>query len=381
MPHPCRVLLVDDNTDAYQTVKDLLRSQREYHFELDWLMDGQSFLQQLPTFSQRYDVCLMDYNLGDYNGLELLQRAQAQESPIPFIMLTGHTDPTIDDEALSLGAADFLNKANLRASLLVRSIRYAIKQQQDKLQLLALYHQVQELEQLKSDMIRIAAHDLRNPLMVILNYAHFMGQEPHAPLTPNQQDYLATIIQNVQRMQAIINEILSLERVQMGNRDNFQAVDLSELVQMIYSELDPTEQPVRLSLSASEEPLWVLGDLSFLREAIDNLILNAIKYTPADKRVEIKVMPHNNHAEAHFTVCDEGYGIPLEQQAKLFQPFYRVKSKETRSIQGTGLGLYLVKTIIKRHGGEIIFESEYGKGSTFGFRLPLLSESEAHPAV
>lgn len=373
IPDPCRVVLVDDNPDSYELVKDLLRSQREYTFELDWIMNGTIFIQQLGSFNQRYDVCLMDYNLGDYNGLELLQQMQLHDIKIPVIMLTGHNDPSIDEEALGLGAADFLTKTSLRASLLVRSIRYAIKQQQDKLHLLDLYHQLQELEQLKTDIIRIAAHDLRNPLMVIMNYSRFIEQEPNAPLSPTQQEYLGYIIQNAQRMQNIITEILSLERVQMSNREDFKALDLSELVQMVYTEMEPTRQPVQLSLSTTEEPIWVLGNLSFLREALENLIQNAIKYTPAGKQVQVVIDSRKD--EAWFSVCDEGYGIPLEHQAKLFQPFYRVKSKETRSISGTGLGLYLVKNIIKRHGGEIVFESEYGKGSTFGFRLPLLTDT------
>ena len=373
IPSPCRVVLVDDNIDTYELVKDLLKSQREYRFELDWIVNGTSFIQQLEGFNQRYDICLMDYNLGDYNGIELLQKMHDASIQVAVIMLTGHHDPLIDEEALDLGVADFLTKTSLRASLLVRSIRYAIKQQQDKLRLLTLYNQLQELEQLKTDMIRIAAHDLRNPLMVILNYSRFIEQEPNAPLSPTQQEYLGYIIQNAQRMQSIITEILSLERVQMGNCEDFKALDLSELVQMVYDEMEPTRQPVHLSLSTTEEPLWVLGNLSFLREALENLIQNAIKYTPAGKQVQVVIDSRND--EAWFSVRDEGYGIPLEHQAKLFQPFYRVKSKETRSITGTGLGLYLVKNIIKRHGGEIVFESEHGKGSTFGFRLPLLTDT------
>lgn len=107
-----------------------------------------------------------------------------------------------------------------------------------------------------------------------------------------------------------------------------------------------------------------------LQQAIANLIGNSIKYTPVGGFIDISLQAQEAHAR--FQVTDSGYGIPIEQQRNLFQPFFRVQVDETQSIKGTGLGLYLVKKVIERNSGEVIFQSEYGKGSTFGFVLPLI---------
>ena len=107
-----------------------------------------------------------------------------------------------------------------------------------------------------------------------------------------------------------------------------------------------------------------------LQQVIANLIGNAIKYTPEGGTIDVSLRKHGTLVQ--FEVTDSGYGIPVEQQQKLFQPFFRVQIDETKSIEGTGLGLYLVKKFIERHHGKILFYSEYGKGSTFGFTLPLI---------
>jgi signal transduction histidine kinase len=105
-----------------------------------------------------------------------------------------------------------------------------------------------------------------------------------------------------------------------------------------------------------------------LYEAMTNFISNAIKYTPREGRVQVSLT--GGAERVVFEVTDTGFGIPDDMQARMFQPFYRAQTRETKEIEGTGLGLHLTKNIIERHGGEIIFRSVYGQGSTFGFWLP-----------
>ncbi|MFN8374065.1 MAG: ATP-binding protein [Anaerolineae bacterium] len=109
-----------------------------------------------------------------------------------------------------------------------------------------------------------------------------------------------------------------------------------------------------------------------MQQAVSNLVDNAIKYTPDSGSVHVAL--RHREGMARFEVTDSGYGIPETEQSNLFQPFKRVKTEETKTIEGTGLGLYSVKRIIERNRGEIIFTSQYGKGSTFGFTLPLVPE-------
>ena len=118
----------------------------------------------------------------------------------------------------------------------------------------------------------------------------------------------------------------------------------------------------------------IVGDEAQLYEAVTNLLSNAIKYTPNEGAitVELAVTPQN---EVCYKVQDTGYGIPEDRQSRLFEPFYRSKTAETATIEGTGLGLHLVKNIIERHKGEMVFRSVYREGSTFGFKLPLASKN------
>ena len=113
----------------------------------------------------------------------------------------------------------------------------------------------------------------------------------------------------------------------------------------------------------------VLGDDAQLYEAVTNLIGNAIKYTPDEGSIDVQLIisPDNRVC---YQVIDTGYGVPEDRQNRLFEPFYRSKTTETATIEGTGLGLHLVKNIIDRHNGEMIFKSIYRQGSTFGFLLP-----------
>jgi signal transduction histidine kinase len=122
-------------------------------------------------------------------------------------------------------------------------------------------------------------------------------------------------------------------------------------------------------LAVSIEPLAVDGDPTELREPVTNLLGNAVKYTGSGG--VIRVALHRDGDSALLEIADTGYGIPADQQEGLFQPFHRVKTRETYTIDGTGLGLYLVKRIVERHRGSVHFYSDYGKGSVFGFRLPL----------
>ena len=174
------------------------------------------------------------------------------------------------------------------------------------------------------------------------------------------------------RMENIAVDILSLERVEQVTHNNLcDPVNLSDLVADIYShyEEQALSRRQKYHLQIMDAALWVRGDRDLLAEAIDNLIGNAIKYTPDDGAITICMGTIGGSARVE--VIDSGFGIPEDAQARLFEPFFRVRTPETRQIDGTGLGLHLVHNIIRRHQGTMRFWSVYQKGSIFGFDLPL----------
>ncbi len=234
-----------------------------------------------------------------------------------------------------------------------------------------LYLQISQLEQLKTDMIRIAAHDLGNPLTSISGYIDLMIE---GGLTEQHQEYAKVIRESSARMKKIIRDILSLQRIEELAQGNMQdIVDLNVLVRDVFeSQRYPaTHKGQIMRLEAPDYQMNIQGDGAQLREAMSNLISNAIKYTPNGGEITIYLWEENDWFI--FDVVDNGYGIPEDQQERLFQPFFRAKSQETHDIEGTGLGLHLVQNIVERHKGRMRFQSVYGQGSTFGFefRIPM----------
>jgi len=235
----------------------------------------------------------------------------------------------------------------------------------------ALYGRVKDLEQTKTDMIRIAAHDLRNPLSMVIGYAELL-EETATALTPTQLDFIRSIIRGGQKMKKIISDILSLERIEAKvNETVSEFDDLAALVRSVSSDYGQlaSEKGLRLVVNLTDAEVIIPMDSAQIREAIDNLLGNAVKYTGAGGTITVSLT--SDERCARLTVSDTGAGIPPEQQERLFQPFYRAVTEATRKAEGTGLGLHLVKKIVERHHGEIIFRSEVGVGSTFGFSLPL----------
>ena len=263
---------------------------------------------------------------------------------------------------------DFIKLIASRIAVAVdNAMLYRISQQQlEELQL--LYNRLSQLEQLKSDMIRMAAHDLRNPISVIRGYVQLLGRVKDPE---RREGYLQTLEATTRQMTRITTDILSLERIEQMQDEGGEVLDLvdtvNEMIDPYYAQADMKTQTLTLDISPSS--LCVLADSAQIHEAIGNLISNALKYTPEGGQVTVRVQERDHMAVVE--VEDNGYGIPEEQQKKLFQPFYRVKSDETLQIEGTGLGLYLIKSIAERFGGNVIFKSEYGVGSLFGIRLPI----------
>jgi signal transduction histidine kinase len=274
---------------------------------------------------------------------------------------------------------DFLKLITARVAVSIENAQlYKISQDQLS-QLQELYAQVSELERLKSDMIRIASHDLRNPVGVILGYAQMLQQQLDGKISDQQMNFLQMIERASYRMEKITADILSLERIENMQSGVSDVVKLGGLVQELYEEFEPQaaakKQPFRIKIDDGE--FNVHADVGQIREAIANIISNAIKYTPDGGAININLK--RSDGAAVFKVKDTGYGIPESEQIKLFQPFFRAYSDETADIEGTGLGLYLIKSICERFGGEIIFESVYGKGSTFGFQVPLATIAKSTP--
>jgi signal transduction histidine kinase len=221
-------------------------------------------------------------------------------------------------------------------------------------------------------MIRIAAHDLRNPLGQVLGFSELLLDDAES-LSEDHKEFVDSIRQGGKKMQKIIGDILSLQRIEaMPTGTQNEEIDLVDLTRSLFvdSAVKSRQKSQDYQLDLPDSVVKIKGDVAQLREAMDNLISNAIKYTPEKGQVTVRLkLNGDTGANAIFEVEDTGVGIPEDQQARLFQPFFRVRTTETAKVEGTGLGLHLVRNIIERHHGKMRVRSVYGQGSTFGFEI------------
>jgi signal transduction histidine kinase len=229
-----------------------------------------------------------------------------------------------------------------------------------------------DMEQWRTEAIQMAAHDLRTPLNLMQGATDMLRDSVAAP-TPEQREYFEMLKVGAGRMDALIEQLLKLEQVEAGLNLNRARVDLCRLFASVAGEFKLTaeEKGLRLTFEGGPATGPVLGDETWLRRAVANLLSNALKYTPGGGQVQ--AVYREAEGEAVCEVSDTGPGIPRAAQARLFERFYRVRGETTEAIPGVGLGLAIVKTVIAQHGGRVWVSSEGvpGQGSTFGFAVPI----------
>jgi signal transduction histidine kinase len=231
---------------------------------------------------------------------------------------------------------------------------------------------LQVLDKTKDDFISMASHQLGTPLTAITGYLSMALDDDQANMTVKQREYVNYALEAAERMVSMSSDLLNVSRLSSGRfMIQRQPVDLSELAQQEVQQLRPSAERKKLQLvfKQPDKPLPMLSiDESKTRQVIMNFVDNAIYYTPQGN-VTVEVREFEGAAEV--LVTDSGIGVPEDEKRHLFSKFYRAENAKAERPDGTGLGLYLAKRVIEDQGGSIIFKSEEGKGSTFGFALPL----------
>lgn len=227
-----------------------------------------------------------------------------------------------------------------------------------------------ETERLKSDMILTASHDLRNPVNLTLGALELLGCDT-SNWTAMQHESYSLAQLGVHRIEALIADLLDLERIERRVGLKLAACDLSEIATNAATELSlqakQRKQKLDLSVSSAGLATRVRGDAQRLYQVTSNLLSNAIKYTPQGGQISVSVYAQDDLVQ--MDVTDNGSGIPVEAQARVFERFYRVPSTALEE-HGTGLGLAIVKSIVEQHGGRVRLTSIVGQGSTFSVTLP-----------
>lgn len=239
------------------------------------------------------------------------------------------------------------------------------------------YRELSTLDKMKSDFIAIASHELRTPLSIIKGYADAFMYGELGELTPFQLEKIKIINSRADQMTKIINDLLDMSRLQEGRLVGERwPTPVDELVVNAVSEYAGRASQTGISLGYQiEEGLPpVSADVWRVHQVLENLIGNAIKFTPEGGEIVVSARRASEPGMVEFEVRDTGPGIPISEQGKLFTPFFQVEPSTARSAGGLGLGLVISKGIVEAHGGRIWVESEEGKGSSFKFTLPVHRE-------
>jgi signal transduction histidine kinase len=232
-----------------------------------------------------------------------------------------------------------------------------------------------ESEQVKSELVSNVSHELRTPLASVLGFSSLMLDRDLPP--EETKRYLEVIRTEARRLAALLNDLLDLQRVEQDALDlRSEEVDLNELLSSQVTLYSAQSDQHTLNFHPTGEKLAVRGDRDRLAQVFGNLLSNAIKYSPDGGVVEVTATSIGD--EAWVWVRDEGLGIPGGHQEQIFTKFFRGDVGRELGISGTGLGLVLARQIIEAHGGQIGFESEPGRGSTFWLQLPASHSSEGH---
>jgi signal transduction histidine kinase len=234
-----------------------------------------------------------------------------------------------------------------------------------------------QVDQTKNDFLSTVSHELRTPITSILGYSQLLISDETGTLPPMHHQIIGRIERNGRRLLGLIEDTLTMSQVEVGNfHFDRHPTDLRAPLVMALETVHPAlhANSVTIQPDVASEPIRVLGDTDKLERVFTNLLSNAAKFSHKGDTIVATLRAEGD--EAVFRVTDTGLGISLEDQAFLFDRFFRGEDAHALAIQGVGLGLPIAHSIVEGHDGRIDVASELGKGSTFVVRIPLLTAEQ-----
>jgi signal transduction histidine kinase len=284
---------------------------------------------------------------------------------------------SIDDrafEAFGPSEGRLLTIAAAQVSVAIENARLLCNLRNRAMQLEQAIEELRELHRLETEFIQNVSHELRTPLTFVKSYVQLILEEAMGEINPDLRRTLTIVDDRTDAIIRLVNDVICLARVEMGQFE-FRPVSLAEVAARSAEGATMTakESGVRIELQVADDLPLVPADPGRLGQVLDNLLGNAIKFSPSGSTITVRVRRDSTFVRTE--VEDQGIGIPADKLDRIFDRFYQVDGSTTQRFGGTGLGLAIVKAIVESHGGHVAVESEVAVGSIFSFALPIPLDS------
>jgi signal transduction histidine kinase len=364
------ILVVEDVPANLDILMGLLSS--EYFVSV--ALDGSSALESVASVNP--DLILLDIMMPGMDGYEVCAKLKVNPATrdIPIIFLTALHEDVDEENGLRLGAVDYITKpynpgivkARVRNHLALRRTQVEVTRQRDQLEI--AYRNLRELEKLRDGLVHMIVHDMRSPLTAM---SLFLGQlSPELAQQPIFKKMLPSMQAVGEDLCGMVNSVLDVSRLESCQMPlHPEAIDLGCLTQTILERMGALTREHQVSFQLPTPPVIANCDRELTDRILQNLLGNALKFTPKGGCVQISLTADEKWA--HLSITDTGPGIPAEYHQKVFEKFGQVETQKAGRIYSTGLGLTFCKLAVEAHKGSIQLESEPGRGTTFHVRLPL----------
>ena len=376
VPEEISLLIIEDDEDDYMLTREIIEGMEGVHVRLDWVAGFADAKHMMLTGG--YNICLLDYRLGEGNGIDLLKSAREKGHHAPVIILTGQGDHEIDMAAMAAGAADYLVKGELNPPMLERSIRYALNMGEKVAELEKANDRLKELDRIKTELVSNVSHELRTPLTSIKSFTEILLDEVDHLDVEEARRYLQIMNREADRLARLISDFLDIRKIEEGKSSwHDDLLDMAALCHQVVEQYRSaaSRKDVSLFNEISEGACMVRADWDRIMQVLSNIISNAIKFSAPKGKVIVSLekgarLCPTGGVSVMVSVSDNGPGISLKEQLFIFERFHQAGNVDGVKPAGTGLGLAICKEIVEHYGGKIWVESNPGSGSTFSFTIP-----------
>ena len=359
------VIVVDDTPANLQLLTGMLK---ERGYRVRPVPSGKLALQAAKNDPP--DLILLDIMMPEMDGYEVCERLKADDKlkEISVIFISALNETMDKVRAFGVGGVDYVTKPFQFEEVNARvSAHLELHRQRRKLK--ENYEQLRRLEELRDNLVHMVVHDLRNPLTGISGFLDLALALEKETLTEDGLEYLQTAKQSTTAVIDMVNAVLDVSKIEAGEMKlHLVECDLVRIASDLMSGMQSLKEAREMILDAPAAPVTVVADKDLILRVIQNLLGNALKFTPSDGWIRLGIEPDENRVCVR--VRDNGPGIPMEYRERIFEKFGQVEARANRQKFSTGLGLTFCKLAVEAHGGSIGVESEVGEGSTFWFALP-----------